>query len=91
MILLRKIRYQRGISQVKLSQMTGIPQAEISLMENQWRRPFPVWQRRIAKALEIPASEAYKLFESVDDDGLSSVWPAKKTKKKVVAKNQEGR
>lgn len=66
MLQLRKERQQRGLSQVKLSQMTGIASADISAIENGGRKPFPGWKKRIAKALDVDGPEADKLFKEAE-------------------------
>ena len=68
MILLRKIRQERGISQVKLCQLTGISQADISAIENKWKRPYSGWRKRIALALGVPEAETDKLFKEVGEN-----------------------
>jgi len=68
MLKLRQERLRRGLSQTKLSIMTGIAATDISAIENGWKRPFPGWKRRIAKALGVSGDEVDKLFEEVSDD-----------------------
>lgn len=63
MMQLRKERERRGLSQTKLSAMTGIASTDISAIENGWKRPFPGWKKRIVKALGIYGPEADRLFE----------------------------
>lgn len=65
MIRLREERLRRGLSQTKLSIMTGIASTDISAIENGWKKPFPGWKKRIAGALEVEDSEAEWLFEEV--------------------------
>jgi transcriptional regulator with XRE-family HTH domain len=67
MILLKKIRQERNISQVKLCQLTGISQADISAIENGWKRPFSGWKKRIALALGVSDADADSLFEEVSE------------------------
>ncbi|GAB6178968.1 hypothetical protein JCM14036_02870 [Desulfotomaculum defluvii] len=67
MIRLREERQRRGLSQTKLSSMTGIASADISAIENGWKKTFPGWKKRIAKALGIHEAEADQLFEEVLD------------------------
>lgn len=68
MLQLRVERQRRGLSQTKLSGMTGIASTDISAIENGWKRPFPGWRKRIAKALGVPESEANKLFEEIEEE-----------------------
>ena len=63
MLQLRIERQKRGLSQVKLSCMTGIASTDISAIENGWKKPFPGWKKRIAKALGVHGPEADRLFE----------------------------
>jgi len=48
---LKEIRTERGLSQLKLSFLTGIQPADISRIENDRLRPFPSWRSRLAKVL----------------------------------------
>ena len=48
---LRRIRKRRGLSQLRLSFLTGIPPGDISCIENLWLRPYPGWRKRLARAL----------------------------------------
>ena len=50
---LQKIRKEKGLSQLKLSMMTGIAPGDISRIENGWLRPYPGWRKRLAKALGV--------------------------------------
>lgn len=63
MLRLREERIKQGISQTKLSGLTGIAAADISAIENGWKKPFPGWKKRIIKALGITGSEGERLFE----------------------------
>ena len=56
---LQKVRKARGLSQLKLSYLTGIQPCEISRIENGWIRPWPAWRRRLAKALSTPQAELF--------------------------------
>lgn len=67
MLRLRLERQRRGLSQTKLSAMTGIASTDISAMENGWKKPFPGWKRRIAQALGMSGADAEKLFEEVSE------------------------
>jgi len=48
---LKEIRNQRGLSQLRLSFLTGIPPGDISRIENNWLRPYSGWRKRLARAL----------------------------------------
>lgn len=63
---LRKIRKERGLSQLRLAYMTGIPPNEISRIENEWLRAYPGWRKRLARALGTTESE---LFPTEEQDG----------------------
>jgi ribosome-binding protein aMBF1 (putative translation factor) len=65
MLRLREERQRRGLSQTKLSGMTGIASTDISAIENGWKKPFPGWKKRIARALGVHGTEAERLFEEV--------------------------
>lgn len=56
---LRKIRNEKGLSQLRLSFLTGIPPGDISRIENGWLRPYPGWRRRLAKALGATEAELF--------------------------------
>lgn len=71
MLRLKMERQRRGISQVKLSGITGIASTDISAIENGWKKPFPGWKRRISKALGVTGPEADKLFEEAVPDHAS--------------------
>jgi transcriptional regulator with XRE-family HTH domain len=60
---LRRVRQRLGLSLTKLTVMTGISTADLSLLERGGRPPFPAWRRRIALALGTPEQE---LFRPVD-------------------------
>ena len=63
---LRKIRKDKGLSQLRLSFMTGIAPSEISRIENGWLRAFPGWRKRLARALGTTEAE---LFPERGQDG----------------------
>lgn len=62
---LREERKKRGMSQTKLSGLTGIASTDISAIENGWKKPFPGWKKRITKALGVSGSDGERLFEEV--------------------------
>lgn len=67
MLRLREERQRQGLSQVKLSMLTGIASTDISAIENGWKKPFPGWKKRIARALRIQESEAEQLFKEIKE------------------------
>lgn len=64
---LKKIRNERGVSQLKLAFMTGISPSEISRIENGWRRPYPGWKTRLAMALGTSERELFPEEDSGDE------------------------
>lgn len=56
---LQKIRQKRGVSQLRLSFLTGIAPSEISRIENGWIKPYPGWCKRLAKALGVPETKLF--------------------------------
>jgi len=48
---LKKIRHEKGLSQLKLAFLTGITPTDISRIENDVRRAYPGWRERLAEAL----------------------------------------
>ena len=68
MLRLRRIRQERGISIVGLTQLTGIAPSSISEIECEVRPPWPGWKARISEALGIPADELFQP-EAEDDRG----------------------
>lgn len=69
MLRLTLERRRRGISQTRLAAMTGIAPQDISALENGWKRPYPGWKKRIARALGVDGDA---LFEEVDDASLEA-------------------
>ncbi len=68
LLRLREERQKRGLSQTKLSALTGIASSDISAIENRWKRPFPGWKKRISKALNMSGPDAERLFEEVAEN-----------------------
>lgn len=60
---LQKVRKQRGLSQLRLSFLTGIPPSDISRIENGWLKPYPGWRKRLSRALGVPELELFPLEE----------------------------
>lgn len=56
---LKQIKASKGISGLKLSQMTGIAPSIISNIENYRIVPYPGWKKRIAKALDVCEDEIF--------------------------------
>ncbi len=56
---LREVRNQRGLSQLRLSFLTGIPPGDISRIENDWLKPYPGWRKRLASALGTTEAELF--------------------------------
>ncbi len=62
---LRKVREKRGISQLRLSQVTGIAPGTISNIETGKIIAYPGWKKRLADALGVPEME---IFPASKDD-----------------------
>ena len=56
---LRQIRQEKGISQLRLSYLTGIQPSTISRVENGHMKAFPGWRKRLARALGTTESELF--------------------------------
>lgn len=56
---LRKLRKNKGLSQLKLAFITGISPSEISRIENEWLKPYPSWRKRLADALEVSEEKLF--------------------------------
>jgi len=56
---LREIRRGKGLSQLKLSYMSGIPPWDISRVENGWLVPYPGWRKRFARALGVSEADLF--------------------------------
>ena len=50
---LRKIRFGKNISQISLSQKTGISQSTLSKIEHNWTPGTPEQRRKIAEVLAV--------------------------------------
>lgn len=61
--LIQNIRKNKSISQEKLSEKTGLDRTYISLIETGKRNPTLTSICKIAKALDIKASELIRLYE----------------------------
>jgi transcriptional regulator with XRE-family HTH domain len=62
---LREVRKERGLTLLDLASMTHISESDLSQVERGQRPAFPGWQRRISKALRVPAAE---LFGEAEND-----------------------
>lgn len=62
-------RKEKGLSQLKLSLMTGIAPGDISRIENDWLKPYPGWRKRLSRALGTPELELFPTEEKVGSDG----------------------
>ena len=56
---LKEVKAAKGVSGLKLSQMTGISPGAISNIENGKIIAYPGWKQRIAEALEVPVEEIF--------------------------------
>ena len=65
---LREVRKERGLSQLRLSFLTGIPPNEISRIENEWLKPYPGWRKRLARALGTTEFELFPTERQQDGD-----------------------
>jgi len=52
-------RKKQGLSQLRLSYLTGIQPTEISRIETGRIRPYRGWRQRIAKALKVSEAELF--------------------------------
>ena len=64
---LKRIRQERGLSQLRLSALTGIAPTEISRIENGWLVPYPGGRKRFARALGTTEQEIFP--DRSDHDG----------------------
>jgi transcriptional regulator with XRE-family HTH domain len=63
---LRQLRKKRGITQVQLSDATGVPQAHISNLERGTMLPTLGMMIRLAVALECKVSALVTIFDRED-------------------------
>ena len=66
---LKKIRTDKGFSQLALAKLTNIAPTDISRIENDWLRPYPGWRKRLAKALDTTESELFPAEKGGQDKG----------------------
>lgn len=69
---LREIRKKRGVTQVELADLTGLPQSHVSAMERGAILPNLLTLLRLAKALGCKTSELVSTFDKQD---LSVILP----------------
>lgn len=60
---LKKVRTEKGLSQLRLALLTGIAPGDISRIENNWLRPYPGWRKRLARALGTTESGLFPAEE----------------------------
>jgi transcriptional regulator with XRE-family HTH domain len=65
---MRAVRRQLGLSQAKLSRLSGLNQLTVNQIENARLRPYPTQLALLARALGVPEHEAQSLLEEVGDD-----------------------
>jgi transcriptional regulator with XRE-family HTH domain len=65
MLAVRKERLRRGWSLADLTVRTGISESNLSMIEREKIPAYQGWQKRIAKAFKMKASD---LFCEVEDD-----------------------
>ncbi len=66
MNLVKKIRQDRGLSQLKLSMLTGLPQPLISQIENGRIVPYEGWKKKLSKALKAAPGELFPEKEAAN-------------------------
>jgi transcriptional regulator with XRE-family HTH domain len=64
---LQEVRKQRGLSQLRLSFLTGISPGDISRIENGWVKPYPGWRKRLGRALGVSEAELFPNEKSKND------------------------
>ncbi len=67
MVKLREIRKSKGLRQYALSNLTGIAQSRISILENNYAIPTENERIRLAQALRVQREE---LFPSIKNSGM---------------------
>jgi transcriptional regulator with XRE-family HTH domain len=65
--LLRAIREGKGISQLKLSRITGIAPGTISNIENGKIVAYPGWKRRLSAALGVPEAVIFPEYAEKEE------------------------
>ena len=73
MILLTKIRMEKGLSKAKLARLAEIDQASISRIEAGRMIPYPKQLKRIANALHFKKEESEILLQKVEIEDLKEI------------------
>lgn len=68
MILMKKLRAERGVSQRQLKNMSRVHESDICKAESRGLRLYPAQAARVAEALGWQG-DPMELFEEVGDDG----------------------
>ncbi len=61
---LRDVREGRGISQLKLSQLTGIAPGTICNIENHKIYVYEGWRKRLSEALDMPEANLFPEYQN---------------------------
>jgi putative transcriptional regulator len=56
---LKEAREEKGLSQLRLSFLTGISPWDLSRLEHGWLKPYPNWRKRLSKALGKSEQELF--------------------------------
>ena len=60
---LKMARMSKGISQLQLSELTGINNSKLSMLENGWRQPTPFEIQKIERVLKVSLRNASEKAE----------------------------
>jgi putative transcriptional regulator len=63
---LKKIRQEKGLTQLDLSIRTKIQQSDISQVENEVKYAFPKWKGKFAEALGVSEADIFPV-ESISE------------------------
>lgn len=66
MVRLRDERLRRGMSQNRLAAVSGIPQSDISAIENGRRTAGRGWKQRLADALDVQVESIFPPTDQAD-------------------------
>lgn len=55
MLMIRKVRIERGWTQAEVCRRTGLDQATISKLERGIYPSYPGWRRRLSRLFKMPA------------------------------------
>ncbi len=64
---LRSARKEKGYSQARITQLTGIAPSIISAIENGKLYAYPAWRKKFAAALEVDEKELFPDLGAVSD------------------------